>query len=523
LQTFDVNVPNSEILRLYDIYAAVGNSDSLPNVDAMAKILSILGKYRVFTCSWFKNLYKRINDNLPRFLQENLDNAYALHIIKWLQTTAHVVEDSSATERLTKIVCEAFAEQVFRKSDVERTFSFWESIKNSEFASVVANYIVAPATRQNYKTYLQRFGISDAIAFVLIYIECVTFLGTAQDLKAIIDYGLKFCARDNDTKSAQRILKALSQNRQITAPDILLSIAGKATKGYAEFIVKLLIEADTSILASDISMQEFFEKLRSVGLEHLFMPVLNSRLRALTKPAEIEQFVKLVKKLQALSGQNLIEIYEALDSRIVIGEKGSTSAALIIQQEKPEEARCSKSAHLYALDVLNDKCRRTEFTRIYDTLIPQGFPVETKQDYIRALIEKLFKSQMDTKELSYIIQLFASVPEYITKLVSTILGMTTPKKNNEWNVLIDLAAKKRNQAIDNAIVEECAKRKHGEKALAQLSDMLAPGVARDYFGCIAGKVNEIIRTQKPRSGLGKLFGGIFSGDSADADSRRKKR
>jgi hypothetical protein len=476
----------------------------------------------VFTCLRFKNLYKRINDNVPRFLQENLDSA--LHIIKWLQTAAHEAGESNATEQLTKIVCTAFAEQVFRKPDAEGTFSFWQSIKNSEFASATANYIVAPATRQDYETYLQRFGTSDAIAFVLIYIDCVTFLGTTQDLKAIIDYGLEFCARKKDTKSAQRIFKALSQNRQITTHDILLSIAGKASKEYAEFIVNLLIEADDSILASDISMQEFCEKLRSVGLEHLFMLVLKYRLRALTKPAEIEQFVKLVKRLQALSGQDLIEIYEALDSRIVIDEKGSTSAALIIQREKPEDARCSKSAHRYALDVLNDKRKRTEFTRVYDTLIPQGFPVETNPDYIRALTEKLFKAQMDNKELSYIIQLFASVPEYITELISTILDMTTPKKNDEWYVLIAVAAKKRDKAIDNAIIEECARLKHGEKALTQLCDMLnsKSKETHDYFKRISDKARELIRSQKPRSVFSRLFGGIFSGDGSDDDSRGKK-
>jgi hypothetical protein len=532
LQMFDVHMPGSEILRLYDIYTAVENSDSLPNAGTMAKMLSILGKYQVFACSRFKDLYKRINDNVPRFLQENLYSA--LDIIKWMQTASHAAGDSNATDRLTKIVCTAFAEQVFGKPsgagapsgalapDAEGAFSFWQSIKDGEFASAAANYIVAPATRQSYETNLQGFGTSDAVAFVLIYIECVTFLGTAQDLKAVVDYGLKFCVRGNDTKSAQRILKALSQNRHITPHDILLSIAGEAAKEYAGFIIKLLIETDASILASDLSMQEFFEKLRSGKLEHLFAPVLKYRLRALTKPAEIEQFVKLVKKLQPLSGQALIEIYEALDSRIVIGEKGSTGAALIIQQEKPEGAKCTKSAHLYALDVLNDKSKRTEFIRVYNALIPQGFPVETNPDYIRALTEKLLKAQMTRDELGYIIQLFSPVPEYIAKLAGAILDMTTSRQNDEWTVLIGVAAKKRDKAIDHAIIEECARLKHGEKALAQLGDMLEPGAARDYFGGIAGRANEIIRMQKPRSGLGRLFGGLFSGDGSDADSRGKK-
>ncbi len=522
LQMLDINVPSSEIYRLYDIYMALENSAPLPNADTMAEMLAVLSKYRVFACSRLRNLYNHVTDDLPRFLQENLYSA--LHIIKWLQTVAQIVGDHTASERLTEIVCKVFAEQVFRKSDSEGTFGFWESIKNSEFASRVAGYIVAPATLQNYGAQLQQFRKSDAITFVLIYIECAAFIGTVskQDMKTIVDYGLKVCESENDAKSARKILGALSQSRQITAQDMLLSIAREANKGYAEFIVKLLIEADKSIIATDSSMWTFFKKLGAEGMEHLFIAVLKYRIDTLIRPAEIEQFVKLINRVQPLSRQDLAEIFEGLDAKLVIGEKGSSNAALTIQQEKPEEARCSKSAHLYALEVLSDRRKRSEFTSIYNTLIQQGFPIETNQDYIRTLTERLLKAQMEPKELDYIIQLFSRVPKYIAELVSAILGMTTPKRNDEWNVLIAVAAKIRNQATDTAIIEECAKLHKGEKALAQFSDMLDSRESLDYFRRVADKAKEIIRSRKPQSGFRRLFGGAFSEDDSDNDNRRKK-
>jgi hypothetical protein len=524
LQMFDVHTPGSEIFRLYDIYMEMENSDALPNADTLAKMLAVLGKYRVFACSRFTGLYKRINDNVPRFLQENLYSA--LQIIKWLQTAAPTAGDPNAAERLTKTVCKEFAEQVFRKPDSEGTFSFWGSIKNSEFASGAANYIVAPATQQNYDDCIQQYSISEAVAFVLIYIECAVFLRNTQDLKAIIDYGLQFCARENDRKSARKIFDALPQSGQITVPNMLLAIAGKANKEYAEFLVKLLVEADDSILASDVSMQGFFEKLKAGGLEHLFALVLKYRLRALAKPAEIEQFAKLIKRIQPLSGQDLVELCEALDSKLVIREKGSVRAAVYaLRQMKPKEAVCPNSAHLYALDVLNNRRNKSQVTSIidiYKELEGQRFPSVDNPDYIQDLIESLFKVQMDEKELGYIIRLFSRVPSYIEELVSAILGMTTSRRNYEWNVLIAVVAKERNQAIDNVIIGECAKLKHGEKALTQLEEMLRPGKACDYFGLIADKANEIIRMQKPRSGLGKLLSGIFSGDDSDAGRRERK-
>jgi hypothetical protein len=514
LQMLDIAAPGSDICRLFDCFTALEDAASLPNAETLEKILSVLGRYGVFNSPMLKELYNRIKTELKRFLFDNLNSA--LQILQWLQKISKVLGDNNASLQLTGIVCEDFTERVFNKPDAGRIFDFWENIRNTEFASTAAGYFVNPSTLQNYNTHLRRFTASEGITFVLIYLECAAFLGSvsAQALKKIVNYGLKFCLRGNDTDSARKILKTLSQNSRISAQDILLSITKEAEKDYTEFIVKLLVEADESITASDTSILAFLKKLKQEGLENLFVSVLKYRIRALSGPADIEQFINLVIKYQPLSSRDLAEVFESLDGRLVITEKGSASAAYTLQKAKPKEAVCPNSAHLYALEILNDGFIRPRFLSIYDELIPQHFPSVDNPDYIHALTKRLFKVQMNQKELEYIIRLFACVPSYMAELVGAILGMTKPKRNEEWRILITVAAKTGAQAIDDAIIDACVNLKHGEKMFAQLGDPLASKEARDYFTRIVGEAKEKLRTQKPRSGFGRFFG-IFSGDESD--------
>ncbi|MDR1149260.1 MAG: hypothetical protein LBK66_11580 [Spirochaetaceae bacterium] len=514
LQMLDIDSPHYDIYSLFECFTALVDTVSLPNAETLEKNLSVLDKYRMFNSQMLKNLYNRIRTELKRFLRDNLNSA--LRIIKWLQTVSKTLGDKDASLQLTGIVCGEFAGLVFSKPDARRISSFWENIRGSEFASAVAGFLVEPSTLQNYGTQVKQFTAPEGITFVLIYLECAAFLGNvgAQNLKNIVDYGLRLCLRGNDTNSARKIIKALSQNRQISTQNILLSIAKKAEKDYAEFIVKFLVEADESIIASDASTLAFLKKLKQEGIENLFVSVLKYRIRDLSGPAGIEQFINLVMKFQPPGGRDTAELFQYLDYRLVITEKGGASAALAIQKTKPKEAVCPNSAHLYALELLNDRLTRPRFTSIFDELKPQRFPSIDDPDYIQALTKILFKAQMNQKELEYIIRLFARAPSYMAELVDTILGMTKPKRNEEWCILTAVAAKMGSRAVDDAIIDVCVKLKLGDKALAKLSSMPVSKEARDYFVRVAGEAKEKIRAQRPRSGFGKFFR-MFSGDERD--------
>jgi hypothetical protein len=266
-------------------------------------------------------------------------------------------------------------------------------------------------------------------------------------------------------------------------------------------------------------MFEFIKKLGTEKLDHLFVPVLKRRINNLKRAADIEQFINVLTKIKPIANDDLVKIYQALDGKLIVNEKGSTKVALTLQEKKPQGAVCIRSAHLYALEVLDDKQQRSQIIGIYNKLETQGLPSEKNVEYIQDLIEKLFKALLTQDELIYLIKLFASVKEYITELVNAILEFTTPKRIGEWNILIDVVMETKNKATYDAIVSDCAKLKHGEKALDQLYEILDSDERRIYFVQIKDEALEIIRSKKPQSFLGKLF---TKPNDKNSESHRKK-
>ncbi len=519
LQMIDIRTPSSNIFKLFSVYE-IFEKPSLPAARDMSKVVAFLSKYTVFNSICLQQIYARVTAELPRFLQEDLNSA--MQIIKWLQTVSLVADDVNASARLTHIICETFSEQMYTKSDPEGTYDFWQNIKNSEYAASVAQYFIDPSTTQHNQNLLQQMTPENVTVYVLIYIDCTTFTDTysASYLKDVVSWGLETCFRSKNNESARKILKTLSGNTSIDINNLLLSIAGTTERGYAEYIIMLLVEYDESIVLSETTMMTFLKKLSAKRMENLHGAVLKFRSNVLVRSTEIVQMIRLLDKLPALSEIDRAEIFKLLDKKISLTEKSSVNIAKAIQDAMPKGATCKNSAHILALDALGDRRKRQQFTDIYNELIPQGFPSIANDDYIKSLTNALVKAKIESKELYYLIKLFSRHPAYISELVSVILAMTTTKKTDSWNILIFTAAKTQNPILNDVIVTECAKLKQGEKALARLSDTLTKRETRDYFQHIAQKSREVIRLQKPQSVFGRLFGGYFSGND-DSDLKRR--
>jgi hypothetical protein len=83
------------------------------------------------------------------------------------------------------------------------------------------------------------------------------------------------------------------------------------------------------------------------------------------------------------------------------------------------------------------------------------------------------------------------------------------------------AAREQNRILVNAIINECAKLKQGEKALTKLSDLLTARESRDYFLRVAQKAKDIIQAQKAQSGFGHFYSNRLPGDDDTNRPRRK--
>ncbi|NLK00716.1 MAG: hypothetical protein GX318_05700 [Clostridia bacterium] len=511
LQMLDISKPAPDVYNLHDVFMALARAPLPTNVHTTLNMLATLEKYQLFACPTLRKMCNTIVDGLPSFLRQDFSSA--LGIVKWLKKAVQLLEDPAVSEKLSKTLRNVFVDLIFRRRDAGETLEFWENVKNSEFVSLMASFIRNPETLEEYSMYMERLEGPEAAAFVQVYIDSAVYEGdySRQDLKMIVDYGLSRCHNGKDLASARKIINATARIKGVQVGEMLFSIAKDAKKEYGKFIIELIIDVDETIVAEEESMRAFLEKLREEKMEFLFVSVLKCRIGYMTKTREIESFIDQLKKIRPLNTQDLREIFEAVDKNLVMEERSSRDIAWIIQEQKPESARCPISAHLYALEVLKDReGRKKEFVNIYNTLILQGFPSIIKGDYIQNLTQMLLELRLEHKELEYIIQLFSHIPEYTTELVRGILSRTSPEHNDEWNILIAFAAKRQSRDVDKAIIQECANLKKGKKDLLRLAEMLGTRMTRDYFNCIADKARDMIHAGNPQKGAGGLFGKILS-------------
>jgi hypothetical protein len=517
LQTINILAPSSDIYTFYETYLRF-ESPSLPSAICVGKMLSHLGKYRLFNSRKLQSIYKRVAAELPRFIEEDFPSA--LQIMNWLRTVAVIVDDQSANQRLTEIVCGVFGAHVFVKSNAEKTYALWSHIQNSEFTADAAGYIVDPTTLRANASAFEKFRLPDAIAFVTIYFDSAAFLGTVgtPDMKSIVSYGLQRCYRQDDSESAGMVLKALANVNRSGIQDMVLAVVGGTDEAFSKFVIGCYIKYDAIVVKSETAMLQLIKRLNEMNAPHLIKTVFVCRINYLDTPHDVEQFVN-VMEVQQLNKEDKKTLFEAVDGKIRLNEKGWATVARSIQHRKPQDAKCGRSAHLYALEILSDINKRRKFAELFEKLSTQGFPCETNQSYVHALNNLFLKGPMNQGEFVFLVQLYKQAPwEYFADLASAVV-QNISKWKDKWSILIDLAAKTHDAMMYDVIVRTLVERKANDRYLSRLGDMLSK-TSQPYFKRLAERVREDIRSNKTQSGFRRFFNFFLGGD--EDDKRGKK-
>jgi len=88
--------------------------------------------------------------------------------------------------------------------------------------------------------------------------------------------------------------------------------------------------------------------------------------------------------------------------------------------------------------------------------------------------------------------------------------------------LIKYASESGNRQIENDIVQTLADSRQNDRSLLTLSGLLKDENSLKYFDGVADKAREIISSQKGKSGIGKIFGGIFGSGDDNREKTNKK-
>jgi len=502
LQAFNILKPGADIFELYEIFTALINKQSLPDTRTLANVLDRLNNYKaadksrdasVVKASPIYDIYRRVNQDVSRFLQEEFSSA--LSIIDWMLSSSEYVGDTSAKQRLTDIICKAFTGIIFGKTDNTVKRSYWTQIQRTGFKMDAARAVSEINTINN------AFTPADAAAFIVIYLESCSLTGNTeqQSLPEIVKYGISICCRYNDQISFHEIVSALSRVKKTNNQDLsfaLLKLLKGADKKISEFIVQYIIDHDNTILASDKSALSFCEKLEKEGHGYLAGSVLMKRVEKLNKPSEMEQFIKTIHNLDFIEKETLAKVFESIDNRISSSKDNVSSLVELLQTRKPDGAKCINSAHLLALNIFSGSFKKKSPIEIFKDLKNQGFPAITDESYIDKFIECLIKANFTEEEQEFIFDfLFHTPKEYrLAYIKKTVCAAS--KYKDKLNALINFISDGKNRQIDDDFVQTLADSGQNEKSLMSLGSLLKEDNSRNYYKSAADKAIVIILSRK---------------------------
>ena len=526
MQTFGPSLPSIDIYDLLDIYIAI-NKLSMTNACTLVAILNRLKKYKASNTSMLRDMYKRINGDISKYLQEDFSSS--LNIINWLQESAKIIGDVDAKQHLTENVCNMFKSLLFSKTDSSIKRTYWIQIKGTEYILNIARVITNNSTIKDNEQNLSIFSPIDYVTFFSIYLDSISLIGNIEkeDLKSLTKLGITICYRKGDTKSLNEIISDLSKRKIINTRDFLLVSVNGKNKGLSEFIIKYLIDFDTSIIASNDSVLSFCKILTENDLENLIVSVLFKRINILSRPSDMELFIKAIQDMTFLKEEALVKVFEAIDSKISVLANDILLFAEFMQTNKPTRAICKNSAHIYALKIIKNYSSEQGLIDAFKNLTKQGFPTIINDSYINTLVENLIKIELSEKGYFFILDILSNAPiGYFSVYVKKVLSVAAKNKEN-WNFLIIYASKSKNSGelnvISDSIVQEIVDSKQNTESLSVLGLLIKDKEGLKYYNSLAEKALEIIASQKQHSGIGKLFSKFFGVNEERSNLDNKER
>jgi hypothetical protein len=505
LQVFNIQEPSANIYELYDIFDMF-NKPSLGNAQALSDILGKLSKYQGADSDIFRDIYNRVNTDVSRLLQE--DFLGALNVINWLQSASKITGDTGVKQRLTETICDKFAGFIFNKNDNAKKRSYWTQIQRTEFAQNAAGIITNMEKIGNSSSNLNT--PADITAFTSIYLEAISLTGgiIEQNIRKIVKYGAKVCCQYNDTNSLKDIDTALSRISNIDNKSFLLSLVKDEDKALCEFVIKYIIDRD-AVVASDISVKSFCEKLKKDGLAQFASLVLIKRADKFNKPSEMELFIKTVLNMDFINKETLAKVFESVDNQIGASKDNISSLVELLQTQKPDGAKCLNSAHFLALNIFSGNFKKKNLIEVFKDLKNQGVPSFKDESYIDKLIENFIKANLTEEEQKFILDfLFHSPKEYYSAYMKNTVSAAS-KYKDKWNDLINFLSDGKNRQFFDDMVQALVDSKQNEKSLTTLGSLIKEENGLKYYTEVLNKALEIILSQKDKPGKGKLFGNIF--------------
>lgn len=518
MQMVDVVSPSGDVIKLYSAFVCLSRYSSSKQLKDLLAALNILGQYKLKKTSDLERLYREIKQDIPRLLKEDAVSSFA--VMSWLERTAAVVGDDSVRETFKDVVCRSYADNIYMRPQSEFTMDLHNAIKKSTFAQSASDYITSRTAVETYANAVHAYKPADWVSFTEFFVEGLKVCrdGFPESVNILLPASLNALYRTRDGQNAVRVASLYAALNQGQTVDIILTDASSTTdQNYIAFLIQLVCRIAPETISTENNLTRLYKQLQQFNLDSHFSAALAHKAQTLVRTQDMERFLDWIRSDRELKGIDLTSVIRILDKNIVLSDKAAGRLASRIQSCRTENVPCINSAHIYALDALDDRKLASGLIPLLNSMISQGFPSIKDEAYAERLVDKLYSGRLPEGAFATVVSAASNSPYYSTLIAEEAMQYIGTRQDSTLVELIDTAVQTNSRALFDALVNACANIKQFDKGISAIRGTLRSKAAQQYFTLIE-KDARILHDKKKEP---SLFGRLFSrGSSNDSDSEK---
>ena len=516
MQMVDVASPSEDVLKLYSAFVSLSRYSSSKQLKDLLASLNILGQYQLKKTSDLERLYRELKQDIPRFLKEDAVSSFA--IMRWLDLAAAVIGDDPVRETFKDAVCRSYADNIYMRPQSEPTMDLQNAIKKSAFAQSAYDHIILRTTVEAYVNAIHAYKPADWVSFTGFFIEALKVYRGAfpESVKMLLPDSINALYQARDGQNAVRVASLYAALNRGQTIDIILTDASSTTdQNYIAFLVLLVCKIAPETISTESDLTRLYKQLQQFNLDSHFSAVLAYKAQTLVRTQDMERFLDWIQSNRELKSINMTSVIRIFDKNIVLSDKAAKRLASRIQSCRTENIPCINSAHIYALDALDDRKLASGLIPLLNSMISQGFPSIKDAAYAERLVGKLYSGRLPEEAFATIVSAASNSPYYSALIAEEAMQYIGTRQDSVIGEVIDTAVQTNSRTIFDALVNACANIKQFDKGMSAIRGTLRSKAALQYFALIEKDARTLHNQKKEQS----LFGRLFSrGSSNDSDS-----
>lgn len=506
MQMIDVSSPSKDVLKLYSAFVSLTRYSSNKQLKDLISTLNILGQFKLKRTADLEQLYGEIKRDIPRFLKEDAVSSFT--IMSWLERIAVLVGDQSIRENLKDVICHSYADNIYMKPQAKSTMELYNAIKKSAFAQGAFNHIISRTTVEAYANAIHTYKPADWLSVTEFFVEALKVHqdGFPESVNILLPDSIAALYRARDEQSTVRVVSLYATLNPVQTMDIILMDASSALdQNYIAFLIQLICKIVPETISSESNLIRLYRQLQQFNLDEFFSVALAYKAQTLFRTQDMESFLDWIQSSKELKGIDLTSVIRILDKNVVLSDKTARRLASKIQNCKPENVACINSAHIYALDALDDRKLASRLIPLLNSMISQGFPSIEDEAYAERLVDTIYSGRLQEEVFTTVVLAATASPYYSALIAREAVRYVGIRQNLVVDRLINAAIQTNSRAMFIALVNACADIKQFEEGMIIIQGTLRSEAACQYFLHIEEAARTLHNQKKKPSLWGRLF------------------